>query len=99
MEIRKADVLKRYFYTQKLKEERNLAQKQEEERMEERNTFVEDEKTKWEAEHAKKEEEKKEEEKKPDQGNSSIAPRTRTGQEANMNSIPSIGSMRSRKAA
>ncbi|CAI2387904.1 unnamed protein product [Moneuplotes crassus] len=55
MKIRKEDVLKRYLNNQRLKEERETAEKLEEERLEERATFLEDERQKWEDEHKKPE--------------------------------------------
>lgn len=53
--LRKEDVLKRYFHIQKLKEEREQAIEQENERKAERDAHLEEERTKWEAEHQKPE--------------------------------------------
>lgn len=53
IEIRKEDVVRRYQHKQKLKEEREHAKEQEDERLVERQQFLEDEKAKWEEEHKK----------------------------------------------
>jgi hypothetical protein len=55
VEIRKDDVLRRYQNKQKLKEEREQAREQEDERIIERQQFLEEEKVKWEEEHKKQE--------------------------------------------
>ena len=60
IEIRRSDVQKRYFNYVKLKEERDLALDQENERQKERWAHLEDERNKWDAEHKKPEDIKKE---------------------------------------
>lgn len=60
IEIRRGDVQKRYFHYVKLKEERDQAVEQENERLNERKAFLEEERKKWDDEHQKPEEVKKE---------------------------------------
>ena len=60
IEIRRSDVQKRYFHYVKLKEERDQAVDQENERLNERKAHLEDERQKWNSEHQKHDEAKKE---------------------------------------
>lgn len=60
IKIRKSDVLKRYHQNVKLREERDQAMEQENERQQERKAWLDAERTKWEAEHQKPEGAKKE---------------------------------------
>lgn len=60
VKIRKSDVLKRYHQNVKLREERDQAIEQENERQQERKAWLEAERAKWEAEHQKPEGGKKE---------------------------------------
>ena len=60
IEIRRNDVQKRYFHYVKLRDEREQAVEQENERLNERKAHLEDERTKWDAEHQKQEVVKKE---------------------------------------